>query len=178
MSKHEAFKTVTIIPTGDEIKEGVVLDTDSPEILSQLIKLNPLLTVKRLPPVLDKQEAILHLVEQEAEKVQLIILIGGSGGGHRFSPSLGRDYTHSALEEILQDKVSHQIFGKNGHLWCKLICGHLGQALVINLPGPFTEAKAAMEAFCSAASWEDLTQLNTAMTKAVLGQYPIGVTAK
>ena len=54
---------------------------------------------------------------------------------------MGKDFTHSALERYLDEKSSREIYGKNGHLWCKLICGKKGDTLIVNVPGPYQEAK-------------------------------------
>ena len=104
---------------------------------------------------------------------ELIVLIGGSGGGHRFSSTLGSDYTHSAMELWLDEKVSHCIYGKNGHLWSKLVCGRKGGALVVNVPGPIREAAATIAAFAATAKGTlDIRALNEAMTRALYEQYP------
>ena len=42
-----------IIPTGDEIKNGTVLDLDSARVLESLVKLSPEMVVTRLAPVVD-----------------------------------------------------------------------------------------------------------------------------
>ena len=167
------IKSAVIIPTGDEIASGVVLDTDSPEIMRQLLALEPAMAVSRRTPVRDEEETIAEALVRAAKEADLVILIGGSGGGHRFDPALGRDFTHSALERVLEGAVSRRLFGTNGHLWCRLVCGRLGGALVINLPGPFVEAQAAMAAFCRTADL-DPDSINEAMTRAVLATYPGG----
>ncbi len=174
------FTSATVLPTGDEIKSGIVLDTDSPEVVRLLVAKYPEICVTRRAPVRDEQNTIEEEIRRAAGSSDLIVLIGGSGGGHRFSATLGKDFTHSALEEILDDAVSHALYGKNGHMWCKLVCGHMGSALVINLPGPFVEAQAAMKAFCDVADAAlpeggvpDLARINTAMTEAVRAQYPV-----
>ena len=168
------IKSAVIIPTGDEIASGVVLDTDSPEIMRQLLALEPAMAVSRRSPVRDEEESIVRAVAEAAESAELVVLIGGSGGGHRFDPALGRDFTHSALERVLEGAVGRRLFGKNGHLWCRLVCGRLKGALVINLPGPFVEAQAAMAAFCRTAESGDPEIINQAMAHAVLATYPGG----
>ena len=169
------IKSAVIIPTGDEIASGVVLDTDSPEVMRQLLALEPTMSVSRCAPVRDEEDAIVRAVAEVAQTVDLVVLIGGSGGGHRFDPALGRDFTHTALEQVLEDVVSRRLFGKNGHLWCRLVCGRLGSTLVINLPGPFVEAKSAMEAFCQSIEDDDPETINQAMIAAVMETYPVKV---
>ena len=168
------MKLAIIVPTGDEIKSGVVLDTDSPEILQQLIRRFPNIQALRMPPLVDDEAHIedqLHSILKHSP--DLVVFVGGSGGGHRFSPSLGRDFTQSALEKQLEIKAVREIYGKNGHLWCKLLCGKKDGAIIINVPGPYTEAKAAMEAFLRCYTPEaDLNRINEAMAQAMLDQYP------
>ncbi len=171
------IKSAVIIPTGDEIASGIVLDTDSPEVMRQLLALEPTMAVSRRSPVRDEEDAIVCAVTDAARTADLVVLIGGSGGGHRFDPALGRDFTHSALEQVLEGAISRRLFGKNGHLWCRLVCGRLDGAQVINLPGPVVEARAAMEAFCQTAE-ADPDAINRAMTRAVLATYPGGAEIK
>ena len=124
-----------IIPTGDEIKNGTVLDLDSAKIMESLVRLNPEMVITRLAPVVDVEANIVGTMESCLDAgAELIVLIGGSGGGHRFSSTLGSDYTHSAMELWLDEKVSHCIYGKNGHMWSKLVCGTKAETLVINVP--------------------------------------------
>ena len=173
------IKSALILPTGDEIAAGIVLDTDSGEVMNQLLRLSPACAVLRAAPLLDVEETIREALDEAAGKYDLVILIGGSGGGHRFSNTLGRDYTHSALTELLSPCYSKEIYGKNGHLWCKLLCGKRKDTLFINLPGPFVEAQAAMQAFCAVyrTQPEDLETINQSMAEAVYNQYPAGKAA-
>ena len=168
------MKFAIVVPTGDEIKNGLVLDTDTPEIIRQLIRRFPNIQTLRMPPIADDEadiETELHNMLKLSP--DLVVFVGGSGGGHRYSPSLGRDFTQSALEKQLEFKAVREIYGKNGHLWCKLLCGQKGGAVIINVPGPYTEAKAAMEAFiCSYTPEADLNRINQTMAQALLAQYP------
>jgi molybdopterin biosynthesis enzyme MoaB len=171
------LKTAYIIPTGDEILNGVVQDLDAPEIIGQIVRAYPEVEVTRLCPLIDKEDTIFNKIHEIAaqKKPDLIVLIGGSGGGHRFSSTLAKDFTHSALERYLDQGCSREIYGKNGHLWCKLICGKKGPTLIVNVPGPFQEAKAAMEACLKALAEEaDVEDICKAMAEAVYAQYPVG----
>lgn len=168
------IKNVVIVPTGDELKAGIILDTDSPMIMQTLLKLESNCAVTRLAPIEDREESIsLNILNAVASDASLVVLIGGSGGGHRHSNTLGKDFTHSSLELILEKRFATSLFGKNGHLWSKLVCGTIGNTLVINVPGPFQEAKAAIEAFVSAygKAPEDLEGINREMAEAVRQQY-------
>lgn len=173
------IESALILPTGDEIAAGIVLDTDSGEVLNQLLRLSPACTVVRAAPLPDREDTIRTALTKATGKYDLVVLIGGSGGGHRFSDTLGRDYTHSVLAELLSPCYFREIFGKNGHLWCKLLCGKREDTLFINLPGPFVEAQAAIKAFCASYQEhpEDLEAINRAMAKAVYDQYPAGKAA-
>ncbi|MCI1931340.1 MAG: molybdopterin-binding protein, partial [Clostridia bacterium] len=107
------FTKAVIIPTGDELKAGIVLDTDSPMIMQTLLSINGGCEVRRIAPVLDRQELIESTIKKMASQNDLIVMIGGSGGGHRYSSTLGKDFTHSSLEEILEEKHSSKMYGKN-----------------------------------------------------------------
>lgn len=171
------LSTAYIIPTGDEILNGVVQDLDAPEIIGQIVRAYPEAEVTRLCPLIDKEDTIFNKIHEIAaqKKPDLIVLIGGSGGGHRFSSTLGKDFTHSALERYLDQRCSREIYGKNGHLWCKLICGKKGPTVIVNVPGPFQEAKAAMEACLKVLGEEgSIEDICKAMAEAVYAQYPVG----
>ncbi len=166
------MKPALILPTGDEIFRGVVVDTDSPMIQKALEALGFSAAVH--PPLLDSEEEIAAALESASrEGYGLVILIGGSGGGHRHDPTLSHDFTHSALEGLLSPMEATGLYGKNGHLWSRLLCGYLGETLVANVPGPFREAQAAMGAFCAIyrSREYDLRELNAAMAAAVCGTY-------
>lgn len=168
------FNKVVIIPTGDELKAGIVLDTDSPMIMQEIIKLNGNCSILRSNVICDREDEIIQCIKQYTkEDADLIIIIGGSGGGHRYSSTLGKDFTHSSLELILEEKHSSEIYGKNGHMWSKLICGKIGETLIVNVPGPYDEARAAIKSFCSSyeKDKDNLIAINTNMMKAVKEQY-------
>lgn len=167
---------IWIIPTGDEIRNGVVRDLDSPMIMSEMLRIWPMAEIVRTAPVYDEMQEILNmLLSAREDGADLTVLIGGSGGGHRFSPTLGKDFSHSAMDVFLEQGASREIYGKNGHLWCRLVCGRKGKMLVINLPGPYTEAKAAIQAFSAAVcETDDVAEINRVMAEAVFSQYPAG----
>ena len=49
-----------IIPTGDELKSGIVLDTDSPMIMQVLLSMNGNCLVIRNEPISDSEELIIN----------------------------------------------------------------------------------------------------------------------
>lgn len=168
------MKRCVILPTGGEIKNGTVLDTGSPGIMQEVLRRFPGCEVTRRAPAKDvgkdiKNEVLLA-VKNGADTV---IVVGGSGGGRRFDKDLSVDATHTALDALLEIKASSSLFGKNGHLWCRLVIGRLDHALVFNLPGPYAEAMAAVRAFFAVYHGKKtgLRKLNAAMRDAVAAQY-------
>lgn len=171
------IKKATIIPTGDEILNGTVIDTNSPAIMGLILERFPACEIRRLKPVEDMEQSIAaKLAEAVAEGADLIFLIGGSGGGHRFSPTLSRDYTHTALLEFLPEAAFKEIYGKNGHLWSKLIVGRKEHTLIVTVPGPYIEAVAAAKEVLDALQRgeRDPEKLVTISAQAVFNQYPSG----
>lgn len=161
-----------IQPTGEEIRCGIVADTDSPMIRAQLERLGFRVTVA--PVVDDVEDAIACTIRRAGlAGYGLMVLIGGSGGGHRHDPSLTHDLTHTAMDRLLSDGHATALYGKNGHLWSRLVCGRLGEMLVVNVPGPFQEAQAAIRAFSLLYLGEhtELKALNAAMAAAVCETY-------
>lgn len=168
------MNNVVIIPTGREIQDGTVLDTDSPMIEKVLYGLYKNITVSVETPADDSEDDICNRVSSAVEQnASLVIVIGGSGGGHRYSKTLAKDYTHTGLEKILEKTSITSLYGKNGHLWSRLVCGTLKNALVFNVPGPFTEAKSAMEAACKVMdiSAPNIEVINKEMALAVQSCY-------
>jgi len=66
-------------------------------------------------------ESIVKILEKcIVEKADLIFIIGGSGGGHRFIPNAAKDFTHTAILKRLPDSCYKEIYGKNGHMCLNL----------------------------------------------------------
>ena len=165
---------IYIIPTGNEIKDGIVLDLDSGEIMTQILKKYPQAEITRICPLIDEENIIVNKLNKLIKNnPDLIVLIGGSGGGHRYSKSLGKDFTHSSLEMCVDEFYSREIYGKNGHMWSKLICGKKDNVTIINVPGPFVEASAAIKAFIYGIQKNDnLEDIVHQMAISVFNQYP------
>ncbi|MDR1125214.1 MAG: molybdopterin-binding protein, partial [Deltaproteobacteria bacterium] len=78
-------REAVIIPTGDEVRDGIVRDTDSPAIIAGLIARHPRCRVTRAAPLADSEEALLRELAVWVERgVELVVVIGGSGGGSRY----------------------------------------------------------------------------------------------
>ncbi|MDX9872321.1 MAG: molybdopterin-binding protein [Clostridia bacterium] len=168
------IQKAVVIPTGNEIMTGVVLDTNSPAILEIILEKYPQALVIRAQPAADETEEIIRVLKLYGDS-DLIVLIGGSGGGKAYDPSLADDVTHFALEKVLADRQVQEIYGYNGHLWSRLIIGKLGQTIVANVPGPFVEAVAAAGVIVRGlAQGLDLSAISRQTAQAVLAQYPLG----
>jgi molybdopterin biosynthesis enzyme len=165
-----------IIPTGDEVARGIVADTNSPAIAALIREAFPDCATLCCPAVVDSESAI----RDEAEKMiregaDLLIFIGGSGGGRRFDPRLARDCTHEALRTLADRSAVRDIYGSNGHLWARLVAGEKDGSLLFNVPGPYVEAVAAARAALGALATEaapDLEELAETLARAVWEQYP------
>ena len=164
------MKMAKIQPTGNELLAGIIEDTDSPMAAGVLKDMG--YCVETAAPLPDSEEAISSAIRNAAEKsFSLLVLIGGSGGGHAFDPALARDCTHGAMDSLLEPKSAVSLYGKNGHLWSRLVCGFYRKMLVINLPGPFDEAGAAIRAFSEAGSGASCEEISHAMAEAVKQTY-------
>lgn len=170
------IKSVTIIPTGDEIASGTVLDTNSPCLLEMILREFPQCRIIRTAPVKDVERDIACELEKYISKVDVIFLLGGTGGGHRFDESLAFDYSHSALLNLIPEASYRELYGSNGHLWSKLIAARKNGTLIITLPGPYVEAKAAARVVIEdIRAGIDLPEtLVDHVAQAVLSQYPEG----
>ncbi len=171
------MKKVLLIPTGNEICQGTVLDTNSPALMEIVLEKFPRAAVQRLSPIEDNPETIYKTIEAHLDW-DLMILIGGSGGGKNCDPDLAPDMTHLVLDSLLEEKQEKRIYGYNGHLWSRLLIGKLQKNnLVANVPGPYVEAVAAGKALINAiAQNQDLAAISENVAAAVLAQYPKGGT--
>ena len=171
------MKKILLIPTGNEICQGIVLDTNSPALMAIALEHFPRACVQRLAPVQDHPEIIRQALVDHQDW-DLIILIGGSGGGKIYDPDLAADMTHLAMDSLLQEKAEKRIFGHNGHLWSRLLVGKLKKGgLAANVPGPYVEAVAAGKALiASVAEGESLAAIAEKVAAAVFAQYPSGGT--
>lgn len=169
------LKKVSIIPTGNEINNGVVIDTNSPAIMQIILENFPQCEVSREKPVIDKENKIVEKIDECVSKdTDLVIIIGGSGGGFRFDSTLAEDYTHSAMISYLSEYSAREIYGKNGHLWSKIVYGKKDSTIVTNVPGPYVEAVAAAKVLIKSLKENNKESHSICedMANAVLENYP------
>lgn len=165
---------VSLIPTGGEVASGVIVDTDSPAIMQLALERWPDCVVKRLPPQTDDEGAIASSIRSEVGLgSQLVIVIGGSGGGRAFAATLAPDVSHRGIKQLFPEASAGEIWGSNGHLFCEMLVARHDAGWVINVPGPRPEAvaasRAAMDAIVGGVKPEQMVQL---MADAVVAQYP------
>ncbi|MBD3346398.1 MAG: molybdopterin-binding protein [Chitinivibrionales bacterium] len=171
------IRKAAIIPTGDEIVEGVVVDTNSPAIRDLILHTFPDCAIALCSPCSDIAEVIAAAIERQIEeRCDCIVLIGGCGEGHCRCPGLGIDVTPRAIENVLKEYWTRDIYGSNGHRWARIMAGRAGNSLVVNVPGPYVEACAAAEALLAVlkqGDWE-CRSIAEACAEAVITQYPPG----
>jgi hypothetical protein len=91
--------------------------------MQKLIKYFPDCQVTRLCPVIDEENLIINKIDACVKShPDLIIITGGSGGGHRYSSSLACDYTHSALNEYLDNYHASEKWKERAYV-VQLVCG-------------------------------------------------------
>lgn len=167
-------ESMSLVPIGDEVAAGIIVDTDSPAIMQLALERWPGCTVKRLPPCRDLKSEITEVVREEiARGSQLVLVIGGSGGGDRFDAALAPDMSHSAIRRLFPEAATSQIWGSNGHLFCEMTVAAHGGGWAVNVPGPQLEAvaaaEAAMDAIIAGLPIHDVVRK---MAEAVARQYP------
>lgn len=165
---------VSLIPTGDEVASGVIVDTDSPAIMQLALERWPGCMVKRLPPESDDEGAIESSIRSEVGLgSQLVIVMGGSGGGRAFAATLAPDMSHSGIKQVFPRASVSEIWGSNGHLFCRMLVARHDAGWVINVPGPLPEAvaacRAAMDAIIDSLEPDHIVRR---MADAVVAQYP------
>ena len=104
---------IFILPTGNELAGGIVLDTDSPMLMQRLLREAPNAMMVRCSVSLDDHGSIASRIRQATEEnADLIILIGGSGSGHLHSEILGKDCTGESMESLLEESTATALYGK------------------------------------------------------------------
>ena len=168
------MEEVIIIPTGDEIKKGIVLDTNSPKIMELVLGYWPACRFVRTVPPVDVKEEIQKEIRGRGQGKGIIFLTGGSGGGKVFNNGLAVDCTHAAVEEILDSCESVEIIGSNGHLFAKIVVGKYEDKLIVTLPGPTVEAVSGAKTILENLSENiDYKLLATKVAQAIVNQYKV-----
>lgn len=171
--------SIAFIPTGDEVVSGLIIDTDSPALMGEALRRWPGSSIFRHPPVKDAEDAITDAVREQVESgAWLVVIIGGSGGGHRFTDTLAPDYSCGALKGLFPDAATGEVWGSNGHLFSAMSVARHEGGWAMNVPGPQAEAvaafRAAIDGIEAGRKPEDIAR---EMAVAVAGQYPeAGVT--
>ncbi len=165
---------VSLIPTGSEVASGVIIDTDSPALMQLALERWPGCLVKRLSPESDDEAAISSSIRDEVGLgSQLVIVIGGSGGGRAFAATLAPDMSHRGIKQVFPEASVSEIWGSNGHLFCEMLVARHDAGWVINVPGPLPEAvaacRAAMDAIIDGLEPDYIVRR---MADAVVAQYP------
>lgn len=164
-----------VIPTGDEIVDGTVRDVNSPAIENALRAAYPGCRVVHTPPCRDRGDDIRSALEDAlVGSPDLVIFIGGTGGGGTCAPALATDLTSNTVADRLPGAEATELRATNGHLLSKIVVGRQGQTTVMTVPGPHVEAVAAVRAAVDGLLEEctDPRQLCRRMAQAVLQQYP------
>lgn len=165
-----------LIPTGDEILDGTVRDANSPAIERALRAAYPGCHVVRMRPCRDRRDDIRSALDRAlADSPDLVVLIGGTGGGGTCAPALARDLTSQTVAERLSEAESTELRAANAHLLSKIVVGSEGRTKVLTVPGPHVEAVAAVDAAIGALLTGDATsrEICRRIAQAVLEQYPV-----
>ncbi len=146
----DLIKCWYLIPTGEEILSGMVTDTNSPEIMKKILERHPDHKVCRAFPCPDDKEKILSAINEGfSNNYDLIVVMGGSGGGKKYNESYNPDKSHSAIIDYTSENSGAyhfiEIYGSNNHLFAKIVFSNLSEGKIINIPGPYQEAMAAID---------------------------------
>ena len=165
---------IALIPTGDEVVSGLIIDTDSPALMGEALRRWPGSSILRHPPVKDSEDGITGAVKEQVEAgAWLVVIIGGSGGGHRFTDTLAPDYSCGALRALFPEAATGEVWGSNGHLFSAMSVARHDGGWAINVPGPQAEAVAAFRAAVDGIeSGREPDRIAEEMAKAVARQYP------
>ena len=165
---------IVLIPTGDEVVSGLIIDTDSPAIMGEAIRRWPGSSILRHPPVKDEEDVIKSAVKAHVEAgAWLVVVIGGSGGGHRFTDTLAPDYSCGALKGLFPGATTGEVWGSNGHLFSAMSVSRHAGGWAINVPGPQAEAMAAFKAAADGIeAGRGPEEIAGEMAAALAGQYP------
>lgn len=136
--KKRFLNRVKVFPTGNEVIEGVIEDTNSPYIKDKFEDNGYTVSIGRALP--DDKNTITNNIENAIfEGFGIIITTGGVGAE-------SKDKTVEATERLDPEAVTPYIVkydktGRHAKEGVRIGVGKTGQALIINLPGPNDEVK-------------------------------------
>lgn len=132
------LKRVKIFPTGEEVREGTVKDTNSPFIKDSFESEGYTCSIGKTQP--DDVHIIRNNIENAiSEGYGIIITTGGIGAEEK-------DKTVEATERLDPNAatpyiVKYEKTGRHVKEGVRIGVGKTGKALIINLPGPHEEVK-------------------------------------
>jgi len=136
-------KRCIVFPTGEEVRRGVVKDTNSPYIRERLKKEGFSVDIGSVLP--DDTDLIASAIMNAVDNgYGLIITTGGVGAE-------AKDRTIEALKKIDPDAATpyvmkfHRGTGRHEKDGVKIGVGSVGPSLIVSLPGPNDEVRLCME---------------------------------
>ncbi len=135
----QAFlRRVKVFPTGHEVVRGVIADTNSPFLRDALAAAGYQVSVA--PPLPDDSLAIANAIESALHEAHgLAITTGGVGAE-------GKDQTIEATQRLDPGAatswvVQYPATGRHVKAGVRIAVGSIGEALIVNLPGPNDEVR-------------------------------------
>jgi len=136
------LKRVKVFPTGSEVIEGIIKDTNSPLIKQAFEKRGYKVSIGE--PLPDDEIAVTNSIENDIyEGYGIIITTGGVGAEEKdktIEATTRLDPTAAVPWIVKFEKKGRHI--KEG---VRIGVGKVGKALIINLPGPTDEVKECLE---------------------------------
>lgn len=136
-------KRVCVFPTGFEIQDGMIKDTNSPYIAGLLESAGYMVDIK--PPLADNCSSIRNALEDAIDEgYSLIITTGGVGAEDK-------DCTVEAVLQVDAQAAAPWLVkyqkGTGRHVkdGIRIAVGEVGNVRIISLPGPNDEVRLAME---------------------------------
>lgn len=133
------LKRVKVFPTGHEVVRGVIEDTNSPFLKDLFTAAGYQVSVA--PPLPDDSLAIANAIESALHEAHgLAVTTGGVGAE-------GKDQTIEATQRLDPGAatswvVQYPATGRHVKAGVRIAVGSLGEALIVNLPGPNDEVRA------------------------------------
>ena len=131
-----------VFPTGGEVLNGAITDTNSPLIRKELEKSGYQVSIGETIP--DEEIAIAGIIESEIDRGYGVIITTGGVGAE------AKDRTIEATERLdpkaaVRWIVKYQKQGRHVKEGVRIGVGNVGKALIINLPGPTDEVESCLE---------------------------------